>query len=97
MKKKESKPKSWIGYYEDGDILDEVTDEEVYLSLDDQLRQDILTGKRKKKLKNVTIKIDPLQITAIKRLASMKSIPYQTLIRHWLAENIKHELDLISE
>ena len=28
----------------------------------------------------------PLQIRAIKKLATMKSMPYQTLIRHWLAE-----------
>jgi predicted DNA binding CopG/RHH family protein len=28
----------------------------------------------------------------IKKLATMKSMPYQTLIRHWLAEEIKKEL-----
>jgi len=38
-------------------------------------------------------KNDPLQITAIKKLANMKSIPYQTLIRHWLAQDIKKELE----
>jgi predicted DNA binding CopG/RHH family protein len=46
-------------------------------------------------LKNVTIKIDPLQIKAIKKLSTMKAIPYQTLIRHWLAESIKAEMDSI--
>ena len=97
MKKQMNKSKDWIGYYEDRNILDEITDESVDLSLDDRLRQDILSGRRKRKLKNVTIKIDPLQIVAIKKLSTMKSIPYQTLIRHWLAEGIRQELDSISK
>ena len=63
--------------------------------LGDHLREDILSGKRKRKLKNITIKINPFHITAIKKLATMKSIPYQTLIRHWLAEEIKKELELV--
>ncbi len=94
MKKPEKKPKDWIGYYEQEDILEEVTGEEVDLSLDDGLRHDILSGKRKRKLKNITIKIDPLQIMAIKKLATMKSMPYQTLIRHWIAKDIKEEMRL---
>jgi len=97
MKKQMKKSKDWIGYYEDRNILDEITDESVDLSLDDRLRQDILSGRRKRKLKNVTIKIDPFQIVAIKKLSTMKSIPYQTLIRHWLAEGIRQELDSISK
>jgi hypothetical protein len=32
---------------------------------------------------------------AIKKLSNMKSIPYQTLIRHWLSEGIKEELDSV--
>ena len=93
MRKQEKKFEDWIDYYEHGDILDEVTDESVDLSLDKRLRRDILSGKRKRKLRNITIKIDPLQIMAIKKLANMKSIPYQTLIRHWLAQDIKKELE----
>ena len=93
MRKQEKKSEDWIDYYEHGDILDEVTDESVDLSSDKRLRRDILSGKRKRKLKNITIKIDPLQIIAIKKLANMKSIPYQTLIRHWLAEDIKKEFE----
>ena len=95
MRKQGKKSEDWIEYYEHGDILDEITDESVDLSLDERLRQDILSGKRKRKLKNVTIKIDPLQVMAIKKLSTMKSIPYQTLIRHWLAEGIKQELDSV--
>lgn len=95
MKKQSKKVKNWVKYYEERDILNEITEEPVDLSLGDKIRQDILTGKRKRKLKNVTLKVDPLQIIAIKKLSNMKSIPYQTLIRHWLAENIKQELDSV--
>jgi len=35
-----------------------------------------------------------LQIQAIKKVATMKSIPYQTLIRHWLSENLRKELHI---
>lgn len=95
MKKQSKKVKNWVKYYEERDILNEITEEPVDLSLGDKIRQDILTGKRKRKLKNVTLKVDPLQVIAIKKLSNMKSIPYQTLIRHWLAENIKQELDSV--
>ena len=95
MRKQASKPKNWIRYYDDRDILDEITDESVDMILDEHLRDDILSGKRKRKLKNVTIKVDPLQVKAIKKLSTMKSIPYQTLIRYWLAEGIKSEIDSV--
>jgi hypothetical protein len=95
--KKAKKQKDWIKYYENRDILGEVTGDPADLVLDEGLRLEILSGKRKRNLKNVTIKIDPLQVMAIKKLSTMKSIPYQTLIRHWLAEGIKHELDTVIE
>ncbi len=95
--KRVKKQKAWIKDYEDRDILEEVIDDPADLVLDEGLRQEILLGKRKRKLKNVTIKVDPLQIMAIKKLSTMKSIPYQTLIRHWLAEGIKQELDSVIE
>jgi hypothetical protein len=44
------------------------------LLLDEHLRYEILSGKRKRKLKNVTIKIDPLQVKVIKKLPTMKSM-----------------------
>jgi len=92
MKKQQKKGGNWAEYYDHKNILDEITDESLDLSLDDHLRQDILSGKRRRKLRNITIKVDPLHIMAIKKLATMKSMPYQTLIRHWLAEEIKKEL-----
>lgn len=95
MTKQKAAPQKWVKYYEQENILDEITDEPVDLSLDGHLRQDILSGKRKRKLKNITIKMDPLHVRAIKKLATMKSIPYQTLVRHWIAEDIKKELDSV--
>ena len=95
MTKQKRKSKDWKEYYEEKSILDEITDEPVDLSLSDMLREEILSGKRRRKLKNVTIKVDPLQIMAIKKLSNMKSIPYQTLTRHWLSEGIKEELDSV--
>ena len=82
-------------YYDQVNILDELLEEPVELSLNEKLRRDILSKKRKRKLQNLTIKIDPLQIRAIRKLATTKSIPYQTLIRHWLSEEIKKELNIL--
>jgi hypothetical protein len=96
MKKKEKEKKDWIAwYYEGRSILKQVTDQSVDLVLDGALRQDIIAGRRKRNLKNITIEIDPLQIMAIKKLSTMKAIPCQTLTRHWLAEGLKHELDSV--
>ena len=62
MKKLNQKPKNWIRYYDDRNILDEITDDNLDLVLDEHLRDEILSGKRKRKLKNVTFKIDPLRV-----------------------------------
>lgn len=94
MERQRKRKRDWVAYYEQTDILGEIAEESVDLVLDDSLRRDIFSGKHKRKLKNITIKIDPLQIMAIKKLSKMKSIPYQTLIRHWVAEGIKEDLDL---
>lgn len=93
MERQRKREKDWVAYYEEADILREIVEDPVDLVLDDSLRREILSGNRKRKLKNITIKIDPLQIMAIKKLSKMKSIPYQTLIRHWVAEGIKGDLD----
>jgi len=91
---KKERNKQWADYYDQANILDELLEEPVEFSLEERLRRDILSKKRKRKLQNITIKIDPLQVRAIRKLATTKSIPYQTLIRHWLSEEIKKELDL---
>lgn len=84
-------------YYDKADIMDEILDESIDLTLDSSLRKDILSGKRRRRLKNLTIKMDPIQIQAVRKIATMKSIPYQTLIRHWIAQEIKKELLLESK
>ena len=91
---KKERDKQWADYYDQVNILDELLEEPVEFSLEERLRRDILSKKRKRKLQNITIKIDPLQVKAIRKLATTKSIPYQTLIRHWLSEEIKKELNL---
>jgi len=94
MKKENSQLTDWASYYDQAGILSELLEEPVAFTLDDRLRRDIVLKKRKRRLQNVTIKMDPLQIQAIRKLATTKSIPYQTLIRHWLSEEIKKELKL---
>ncbi len=78
-------------YYDKRGILGEIVEGEVTLSLEDALKQDILLGKRKRKLRNITIKLDPLYLLSIKKVATKKGIPYQTLVRQWVAENIRKE------
>lgn len=89
------KDKPWADYYDRVNILDELLEEPVKFNLGERLHRDILSKKRKRKLENLTIKIDPLQVRAIRKLATTKSIPYQTLIRHWLSKEIKKELNLL--
>lgn len=93
MGKKQHK-KDWAEYYDEKSILDELVAGSADFSLDEVLLKEILSKGRKRKLQNVTIKIDPLHLRAIRKLATVKSIPYQTLVRHWLSEQIKKELHL---
>ena len=95
MKKEKNMAKRWAFDYDRGDILEELIEGPIEFSLDSQLLRDILAKKRKRKLQNVTIKMDPLQINTIRKLATIKSIPYQTLVRHWLSDKIRHELNLV--
>ena len=81
-------------YYDTHGVLKDVADEDVDLSLEEALRKDILSGKRRRTLRNISIKIDPLYLQSIKKIATLKGIPYQTLLRQWLTENIKKELKI---
>lgn len=94
MKKEKQKTETWAEFYDRGSILDQIMEEPVEFGIDRKLQKDILAKKRKRKLQNVTIKMDPLQIVTIRKLATMKSIPYQTLIRHWLSDKIRKEMSL---
>ncbi len=46
MNKQTPKPKNWIRYYDDRNILDEIIDESVDLILDEHLRDEILSPKK---------------------------------------------------
>lgn len=81
-------------YYDTHGVLGDIVDEDVDLTLDEALRKDILSGKRKRRLRNVSIKIDPLYLQSIKKIATMKGFPYQTLMRQWLVKEIKKELKI---
>ena len=92
--KRKAKQTDWASYYDRQGVLDEVIEDDVPLSLDEELRAAILLGERRHKLQSITLKLDPIQVQAIKKLATMKSMPYQTLIRSWLAEDLKEELHM---
>ena len=79
-------------FWDSHGILDFASEIDEPIILDSKLKEEILSGKRKRKLRNISLKIDPVFIHAIKKIATQKSIPYQSLIRMWLAENIKEEL-----
>jgi len=81
-------------YYDRHGVLGDVVDRPVEFALEEELRHRILGGERTRRLQNISIKLDPAQIQALRKIATMKSIPYQTLIRQWLAEGIRKELHL---
>ncbi len=83
-------------YYDRRGALAEAIDKPVQFALDEELRRQILKGTRARRLQNVSIKLDPAQIQALRKIATMRSIPYQTLIRQWLAEGIRRELHVRS-
>jgi predicted DNA binding CopG/RHH family protein len=92
--KKQTKETDWASFYDDHGVLDELVEDKTVLSLSEELRAAVLDGKRRHNLQSVTLKLDPVQVQAIKKLATMKSMPYQTLIRTWLAAELKKELHL---
>jgi predicted DNA binding CopG/RHH family protein len=68
----------------------------VEFALEEELHRKILNHQRTRRLQNISIKLDPMHIQALRKIATMKSVPYQTLIRQWLAEGIRRELLLKS-
>ena len=84
--------KEWADYYDRHGVLGEIIEQPVEFALDEELRKRITTGQRKRRLQNVSIKLDPAHLIALRKVATMKSIPYQTLIRLWLAEGLQREL-----
>jgi hypothetical protein len=85
---------SIAAHYDRRGILRELEEIPVEFALDEELRRQILRGTRARRLRNLTIKLDPVQIQALRKIATRRSIPYQTLIRQWLADGIRRELRL---
>ena len=81
-------------YYDRRGVLGELVGDPAEFSLEEELREQILSGRRTRRLENISIKLDPAHIRALRKIATMKAVPYQTLIRHWLAEAIRRELAL---
>ena len=66
------------------------------VGLDTELREAILKGRRRRSMQPISIKLDPAYVQAIRRIATQKDVPYQVLIRQWLAEALRRELGLSS-
>jgi len=91
------KEKKLVEYYDHSEILNEIIDEPMKWSLDTNLRNDIVSRHRRKRLKRISIAVDPFYLQAIRKIATMKAIPYQDLIRHWLSVGIKKEMSIDEE
>ncbi len=79
-------------FYDRRPVLGQIEERPVIFALDEELRGRIKTGQTRRRLQNVSIKLDPAHVIALRKIAAVKSIPYQTLIRLWLAEGIRREL-----
>jgi hypothetical protein len=94
MKRGAKTVEDMAAYYDRHGVLGEIEERPVAFALDEELRRRIRGGERTRRLENVSIKLDPMHVVALRKIATMKAIPYQTLIRHWLAEGIRRELHL---
>ena len=91
MKRAGKTREDWAAYYDRRGVLRELEERPVAIALEEELRERIRTGQRKRRLQNVSIKLDPVHVIALRKIAAMKAMPYQTLIRSWLAEGIRRE------
>jgi len=82
------------GHYDRHGVLGEIAEGSVEFSLHEELREQILSGKRKRRLENISIKLEPAHIQALRKMGTMKSIPYQTLIRQILTKAIGEDLKI---
>ncbi len=64
------------------------SDKQVEIELAPELAAKIA---ERSKTKRVTLRLRVSQIEAAKRIAKEKDIPYQTLLRSWIAEAIRRE------
>ncbi len=92
--KRGKKAESPERFYDRRGVLAEIIAEPLEIALSEGLRSHVLTGTRHRRLQNISVKLDPAQIIALRKIATMHSIPYQTLIRKGLADLIRKELRL---
>lgn len=69
------------------DYLDEL--KEIKVKISPKLKQKV--KERAQLKKPVTLRLEPKQIELAKKLSRKKSVPYQTLLRMWIAEGIEKE------
>lgn len=65
----------------------------VECELDPELEEEIL--RRRELKKPVTLRLEPSQIEAVKKIAAKKGLAYQTLIRMWIAEAIERSRGIV--
>lgn len=94
MRRRAKRRESAAAYYDRRGVLGEIDDRPVEFALDEELRRRIKSGAAARRLENVSIKLDPAHVVALRKIAVKKAIPYQTLIRQWLAAGIRRELGL---
>lgn len=64
--------------------------EPVEIEVTPELKEKISSARELKK--PITLRLEPNQIDAVKKIASKKGLPYQTLIRMWIVEGISREV-----
>jgi predicted DNA binding CopG/RHH family protein len=67
-----------------------------YIESDEPVEMELAPGlaakiRERARTKQVTLRLRVSQIEAVKEIAKRKDIPYQTLIRSWIAEAIRRE------
>jgi hypothetical protein len=82
-------------YYDRRGVLAEIADAPVPFCLKKALRRQVLSGKPGSRLRNVSITLDTVQIQALRKIATLRSIPYQTLIRELLAAGNRRDLRMV--
>jgi len=77
-------------FWDEHDNTEFITDlEPVDIKVSPELENEILNKRELKK--PITLRLEPYQIDAVKKIAVKRGLPYQTLIRMWINEKIKND------
>lgn len=75
-------------FWDEHDSTEFIEDfEPIEIELSNELEDGILSKRELKK--PITLRLEPNQIDAVKKIAGKKGLPYQTLIRLWITERIR--------